>query len=242
MLVTQLIVETSAYRELFDRTVFNVSDLAGHFDQLAASRHLPSFDVLIGYARVLARRYGAGHAFECARHPGLRPEEDEPDSDVDSIPRGSQWVPPVAADTVQELAVDPSEVTPAQDDDIAIDVDVDLDEEMSVLSDGSLEGPDEAEDVTLGNAILFMRNAIWWREECLATAIGDTGRILEILKVLLVGFSGLYMSLIKSLALDIHIHGKRKPLLLDISARNLLQLQVGISRPTRRHDQEKLAH
>ena len=38
-------------------------------------------------------------------------------------------------------------------------------------------------DTTLANSILFIRNAIWWREVCTAVAEGDSGRVWEILKV-----------------------------------------------------------
>jgi hypothetical protein len=38
-------------------------------------------------------------------------------------------------------------------------------------------------DCTLANGILFIRNAIWWLEMCRAVAMGDTGRVWEILKV-----------------------------------------------------------
>jgi hypothetical protein len=43
--------------------------------------------------------------------------------------------------------------------------------------------PLQAPDVTLANGILFIRNATWWLEMCRAVAMGDTGRVWEILKV-----------------------------------------------------------
>ncbi|KAF8810192.1 hypothetical protein BYT27DRAFT_7011859, partial [Phlegmacium glaucopus] len=45
-------------------------------------------------------------------------------------------------------------------------------------------------DTTLANSILFIRNAIWWREVCTAVAEGDSGRVWEIMKVWLVTFAG----------------------------------------------------
>ncbi|KAF8163196.1 hypothetical protein B0H34DRAFT_794930 [Crassisporium funariophilum] len=45
-------------------------------------------------------------------------------------------------------------------------------------------------DTTLANSILFMQNAIWWREVCKAIAQGDPARVWEILKVWTFTFSG----------------------------------------------------
>ena len=51
------------------------------------------------------------------------------------------------------------------------------------FSHTSLSDSDFMMDTILSNAIILIRNAIWWCEECLATAAGDTSRILEIFKV-----------------------------------------------------------
>ncbi|KAM6491642.1 hypothetical protein JOM56_012886, partial [Amanita muscaria] len=48
----------------------------------------------------------------------------------------------------------------------------------------------EDADITLANTTLFMRNAIWWREMCTAVALGDTGRVWEILKIWIFTFAG----------------------------------------------------
>jgi G:T-mismatch repair DNA endonuclease (very short patch repair protein) len=66
------------------------------------------------------------------------------------------------------------------------DVDADMSDGLSEYSlksqDDPLDGR-ERPDVTLANGILFIRNAIWWLEVCRAVAMGDTGRVWEIMKV-----------------------------------------------------------
>jgi hypothetical protein len=84
------------------------------------------------------------------------------------VPWGSDWT--VSQDEVQDLEEH------IHDSNVKMwDIDT-----LSDLS-GNADSPDG--DVTLANATLFIRNAIWWREMCKAVATGDTGRIWEILKV-----------------------------------------------------------
>ena len=61
-------------------------------------------------------------------------------------------------------------------------------QDIDALSDLSGNADSPNSDVTLANATLFIRNAIWWREMCKAVATGDTGRIWEILKARYVRF------------------------------------------------------
>lgn len=66
--------------------------------------------------------------------------------------------------------------------------DVEMEEEEEIgsdkLSEMSVESEhDEEPDITLANATLFIRDALWWREVCDAIATGDTGRVWEVLKV-----------------------------------------------------------
>ncbi|TCD67611.1 hypothetical protein EIP91_012176, partial [Steccherinum ochraceum] len=63
--------------------------------------------------------------------------------------------------------------------------------ELDTLSELSFTSSSTEEpDVTLANSVLFMRNAIWWREECEAVTQGDAERIWEILKVWILTFTG----------------------------------------------------
>jgi hypothetical protein len=50
------------------------------------------------------------------------------------------------------------------------------------ISDSGSDQPFTGDHV-LQNAILFLRDSIWWTEFCYAVAEGDTGRVFEILKV-----------------------------------------------------------
>ncbi|KAG6907428.1 hypothetical protein DXG01_008893 [Tephrocybe rancida] len=90
-----------------------------------------------------------------------------PSDDINAVPQGSPW---------------PS--SPTQEAEA-------LDDETDRLSDlsGAEECAEEG-DVTLANSILFVHNAIWWREMCRAVARGDTGRIWEILKIWIFTFAG----------------------------------------------------
>lgn len=67
----------------------------------------------------------------------------------------------------------------------AMDIDLSDDESMQTTTDdlGTAHAPPPC-DMTLANGILFMTNGILLKEECLATALGDPGRIMEILKVM----------------------------------------------------------
>ncbi|TFK20425.1 hypothetical protein FA15DRAFT_599731 [Coprinopsis marcescibilis] len=63
-------------------------------------------------------------------------------------------------------------------------------------------------DTSLANGALFMRDAIWWREVCLAVAEGDTGRVLEMFKLWIFTFSGSGNPLYSSYLLEIYCNFK----------------------------------
>ena len=132
---------------------------------------MPSFAVLLGTAKILGKRHATSQAYEQA----LKPTTHEPRAE--DVPLGSPWEPRAAtpAGSGDEMDIDP-----ASD---PMDVDPDVDDNLSAFSTDSQSPDTDKPDNTLANATLFMRNAIWWREVCEAIADGDTGRVWEILKV-----------------------------------------------------------
>ncbi|KAG6836416.1 hypothetical protein H0H93_008157 [Arthromyces matolae] len=148
---------------------FKTINLVSYFEELEKNSALPSFRSLLDIASRLARRHSTTRAYQRALHP-------LPD-DPDPIPLGSPWTP----STESHNAVDDQEM---------MDGDDEQSENLSEFS--ACDGPASAEtaDITLGNSILFIRNAIWWREVSRAVARGDTGRIWEILKIWIFTFAG----------------------------------------------------
>ncbi|KAJ3515928.1 hypothetical protein NLJ89_g1460 [Agrocybe chaxingu] len=84
-------------------------------------------------------------------------------------PQGRPWVPTVTQ------PVNPPPTTTTDNDEI----------EPLPIPAGVNTG-----DITLANSVLFIRNAIWWREVCRAIAEGDTGRVWEVMKHWLFTFTG----------------------------------------------------
>lgn len=141
---------------MIHRNYYNTTDLVSYFENLQTSESLPDFETLEKIAGILATRHATTAAFNRARNP--IPEHES------EVPLGSLW---------------------CQDD---MDIDSPVDEAvndgvLSELSDNSTDYNSQEGDVTLANATLLIRNCIWWREMCRGVAIGDTGRIWEILKV-----------------------------------------------------------
>ncbi|RDB15452.1 hypothetical protein Hypma_004158 [Hypsizygus marmoreus] len=138
---------------------FRMNDLATFFED---PRNVPTFDVLVNTARMLARRHATTRAHQWA----LSPDQ----SSGNQPPSGSTWVPK------------PTKKSHESTEDVVME-----DETQSVASDelSDLERPliSDVKDTTLANAALFMRDAIWWREVRNAVAEGDPGRIWEIFKV-----------------------------------------------------------
>ncbi|KAG6835289.1 hypothetical protein H0H93_003080 [Arthromyces matolae] len=144
-------------------------NLQQYFDAQKEANTLSSFEALLASARVLVRRYGTTTAFQRAHNPEV--------GDPYAVPEGTPWTRPPVVDG--QAATQPPYRSPLENDNI---------DQLSDLSDpeeSALDG-----DITLANSILFIRNAIWWREMCRAVARGDTGRIWEILKIWIFTFAG----------------------------------------------------
>jgi hypothetical protein len=133
------------------------------FEDKQKNNIVPSFTSLVDDARMLARRHATTQAFERA----LNLDDENPNK----VPRGSDWT--MLWDEVQEEHVHVGDVEM---------------QDIDALSDlsGNADSPDS--DVTLANATLFIRNAIWWCKMCKAVVVGGTGGIWEILKARYVQF------------------------------------------------------
>ncbi|KDQ59624.1 hypothetical protein JAAARDRAFT_192126, partial [Jaapia argillacea MUCL 33604] len=141
---------------------FDCNDLVEYFEHLKNKDKLPSFTTLLIDAQTLARWHATTSAHQRARYPKA--------DHVDNVPLGQPWTPN-EPDTVLEDGADS-----------------DTDDDMSAWGVGSDDGKEA--DITLANSTLLIRNGVWWWEMCRAVAVGDTGRVWEILKVWLVTFSG----------------------------------------------------
>lgn len=132
------------------------------FENLSSQDQLPTFEDLVKTASSLVKNQATTQAFLLSKSPGSKPPP--------NIPAGSPWQAAAHEDVM--------DTEPAVNE--AVD---------SVFDDMDLPLPGEADtdsvpgDTTLANTILFLRDAIWWREVCLAVAEGDTGRVLEMFKV-----------------------------------------------------------
>jgi hypothetical protein len=116
---------------------------------------LPSFDELRDAAKLLVTRHATTQAYNRARHPGERQEEEY-------APIGKPWTVPHNENEDIEMS-GPNFVE---------------------MPSGLPEPPiDQESDFTLANSALLIRDAIWWKEVCKAIAEGDPGRVWEILKV-----------------------------------------------------------
>ncbi|KAF9233098.1 hypothetical protein BU15DRAFT_80456 [Melanogaster broomeanus] len=147
---------------------FECSDLQAFFKQSKDAGNIPSFEDLHDIAHLLARCHGTTKAYQCARD--LARDPDHPDR----VPRGSSW--PHAGASASH----------SQEDGTGTDVDDDSGSDMSTaLDEDSLE-----KDEVLANVTLFIRCALWWREACRAIAVGDPGRVWEILKLWIFTFAG----------------------------------------------------
>ncbi|KAI0311082.1 hypothetical protein OF83DRAFT_1069420 [Amylostereum chailletii] len=152
---------------------FGTTDLVAHFETLADSDELPSFERLLEIAEELGQRHASTKGYEQALKPDASYEHA-----VDVDP---EWIRPEPAQDIEMTEDTPEDAGDAMDTD--------------ALSD--LSGLDENEDTnhpdrdtTLANGTLFIRNAVWWRAFNTAVKRGDTGRVLEILKVWIFTFAG----------------------------------------------------
>lgn len=137
------------------RDILETSDLVQFFADKSKANDLPSLSSLEEKARKLAARHTTTKAWERVMHPVPGYET--------SIPRGSEWTSePGSTDSNKNAGSD---------------------DESDEVSEYSMEERTETHDTTLANAILFLRNTIWWREFDAAVRKGDTGRMYEIMKV-----------------------------------------------------------
>ncbi|KAF9231417.1 hypothetical protein BU15DRAFT_68356 [Melanogaster broomeanus] len=147
---------------------FECSDLQAFFKWSKDAGNIPSFEDLHDIAHLLAQCHGTTKAYQHARD--LARDPDHPDR----VPRGSSW--PHAGASASH----------SQEDGTGTNVEDDLGSDMSTaLDEDSLE-----KDEVLANVTLFIWCALWWREACHAIAVGDPGRVWEILKLWIFTFAG----------------------------------------------------
>jgi hypothetical protein len=163
---------------------------------------LPSFEELLAVARILTRRHGTTQAYNSALNASAPPEN--------RPPKGSDWI------------------RQSQSEDEAMDENHDEDELELPLPP---EQPKDEIDTTVANSILFIRNAVWWREVCTAVAEGDSGRVWEIMKVSSIQDTRTQDTDHGPLTgLACHVRWQRKSILLSIPDGVVLQLQMGMER------------
>ena len=181
------------------------TNLVEHF---SGQSELPSFEELLAIAKVLTQRHGTTQAYNSVLNANAQPEN--------RPPRGSEWI------------------RQSQSEDITIhDVGENQDEDELELPLPPEQSKDEM-DTTLANSILFIRNAIWWREVCTAVAEGDSGRVWEILKVSFIKDTQVqditHSRRSPSTGLACYLRWQWKPILLTIPYGVVLQLQMGMER------------
>ncbi|KIJ11608.1 hypothetical protein PAXINDRAFT_157256 [Paxillus involutus ATCC 200175] len=98
----------------------------------------------------------------------------------DRVPRGTPW--PQMNSTM-------SDTSPQHDEEPVMEVDDDSLADPDTFSVRSADD-DTERDEALANSTLFVCSAIWWCEVCRAIAVGDLGRVWEILKLWIFTFAG----------------------------------------------------
>ncbi|KAG6893874.1 hypothetical protein C0992_008316 [Termitomyces sp. T32_za158] len=135
---------------------FETSDLQELFTIQKEMDALPTFKELFIDAGVLAHCHATTKAFRAAH----KPNENNPDK----VPRGSPWIDRQTGENKMDFD-DPMEGLP------------------DIFIETNLQSPDA--DITLANATLFMRNAIWWREMCHAIIKGDSQRQKAFMRIII---------------------------------------------------------
>lgn len=138
-------------------------NLIKHFETLSLQKQLPSFEELETIAEVLSQQYATTQAYNRACFPS--------ETQTSLVPEGSPWTVTSSTDVVMgEISTSESANVIATED-------------VSTTNELPLPPKCNNGDLTLANSTLFIRNAIWWREVCVAVAVGDPGRVWEIMKV-----------------------------------------------------------
>lgn len=160
---------------------------------------MPTFDKLWEDAQTLSRCHATTQAYNRALHPDH--------INISGPPQGSPWTASSSGGTSRQ--------SEGQDK-------IDLDQDIA----GGLGGPPASHrrDVTLANASLFMRDAVWWREVRNAVADGDPGRIWEIFKIWIFTFAGSGNPLYSQFLLELYCNFKweYKPELREAIFKNWL--------------------
>lgn len=138
-------------------------NLIKHFETLSLRKQLPSFEELETVAEELSQHHATTQAYSRACFPS--------ETQTSPVPEGSPWTGTSSTDVVM------SEITTSESANAGTAEDVSTTNELP-LPPESNDG-----DLTLANSTLFICNAIWWREVCVAVAEGDPGRVWEIMKV-----------------------------------------------------------
>ncbi|KAH6899406.1 hypothetical protein BKA70DRAFT_1437548 [Coprinopsis sp. MPI-PUGE-AT-0042] len=173
---------------------FNTTDLVAYFEALDGAS-LPSFDTLITDAERLGVSHASTQAFDAACEP-------LPSLENITVPIGTPWTP---ARTDAEGTESGEESEEPQGDDTDTHPDLLLPE----LEELPLPTFEQAiKDTSLANNALFKRDAIWWREVCLAVAVGDTGRILEMFKIWIFTFAGSGNPLYSTFLIEVYCNFK----------------------------------
>ncbi|EGO18771.1 hypothetical protein SERLADRAFT_443742 [Serpula lacrymans var. lacrymans S7.9] len=105
---------------------------------------------------------------------------------------GSIWVHPAKPNNESGIRATESDLEESDSEkkgDSETSSEMDLDS-ISEFSEPSEKPPDPNRDLTLANTILFIQNRMLWWEMCQAISLGDTGRVLEVLKFWVFTFAG----------------------------------------------------
>ncbi|KAJ3511541.1 hypothetical protein NMY22_g15614 [Coprinellus aureogranulatus] len=140
------------------RLHYGTEDIFKHFAILGATKKLPSLAELEKVATGLHHAYTTTHAIY-----NVLADTTAKSRWTESVPLGSEWVPPTSNPTTAKAA---SATKP------------------------STNGRHANGDRVLANSMTFMRDALLSREISYAMAEGDAGRVYEIMKMLLFYFAG----------------------------------------------------
>ncbi|THH16899.1 hypothetical protein EUX98_g9229 [Antrodiella citrinella] len=187
-------------------THLNTSDLGPHFASLLVTNTLPTLTELRTIAEVLYMRYSTTTAYNLALqdqaqfkdHPCVAPKAPNLNH-----PAATRAVSPPSPSS-EPMDIEPDRV-PAESKLDLMDVDtgpgperVEAIPNPAVLPEATATSASTSEstpssfkgDWPLANSIILMRDGIWFLEVCRAVALGDVGRVWEVLKVWILTFSG----------------------------------------------------
>ncbi|EAU82342.2 hypothetical protein CC1G_06652 [Coprinopsis cinerea okayama7 len=176
---------------------FRTTDLVQHFEHMST---LPPFGDLVSRARRLSHSHASSQAYQFVSTPSQSMRNP-------GIPVGTEWTTSeeIQSTTPANPAPNPTPDTGPATSDLQ-------DEGIAIPDPDPLpvpQPPDTREsDKAAANITLFLRDALWWREVCLAVSEGDTGRLLEMFKVWIFTFAGSKNPFYSTFLLEIYCNFK----------------------------------